>query len=311
MANKGMRVTHAPTVSAASLTASDYAAASKAPSTRREYAKDVSYFLKQGGKLPATPAVVVNWLTAVAEILAPATIQRRLIAIHVWHQDHGVRSPTKDVKVKKVYAGICRTVGTKQRTVKPLVRDDLLAVLVTVDQQKPVKAARDAALLLLAFCSAMRRSELADVKLDDITVHSSGIDIAIRRSKTDRLGKGRVVSVPKGVGERCPVKAIANWIEVSAITSGYLLRSVNQHEQVGSSKLDVGSICRIVKHAVSRSGRDPSEYSSHSARAGYVTSAALAGIPTFQIAQVTGHRGLQSLQKYLRVIEQRQIPSLI
>jgi hypothetical protein len=34
-------------------------------------------------------------------------------------------------------------------------------------------------------------------------------------------------------------------------------------------------------------------------------------MPTFQIAQVTDHKGIQSLQRYMRVIDQRRIASLL
>jgi len=101
------------------------------------------------------------------------------------------------------------------------------------------------------------------------------------------------------------------WLAISGIQSGYVFRSVNKHGHVGADKLEVGSVGRILKRAVALSGRDASEYSSHSGRAGFVTSAAMAGMPTFQIAQVTNHKGIQSLQLYMRVIDQRRIASLL
>jgi hypothetical protein len=55
----------------ADMTADDFARAARAASTRRENAKDVRYFIQQGGTLPATPAVMVTWLTKVASQLAP------------------------------------------------------------------------------------------------------------------------------------------------------------------------------------------------------------------------------------------------
>jgi len=293
------------------LTAEDYAQAARADSTVKSYGNDIRYITGAGCPLPATPADVVEWLTKAARHLAPATIQRRLVSLSVWHQENGHPSPISDPKVKKVFAGICRTLGTKQRSVKPLVRDDLIAVLVAVEYQNPVASARDSALLLLAFASALRRSNLVAIKLEHITAHEQGIDIFLPRSKTDRTGSGRVVSIPKAIGDKCPIKALAHWLAVSGITAGYVFRSVNKHGHVGTGKLDVGSVGRIFKRAVVLSGRDAAEYSSHSGRAGFVTSAAIAGMPAFQISQVTGHKGIQSLQKYMRVIEQRRIASLL
>jgi len=292
------------------LTAEDYERAARADSTVKEYAKDIRYMARDGCAVPSSPADVVAWLTKAATLLAPATMQRRLVALSVWHKQNGHPSPVANAKVKRVFAGICRTVGTNQRTVKPLVRDDLLSVLAAVDRQSPMIAARDSALLLLAFASALRRSNLVTIKVEHLTPHAQGLDIFIPRSKTDP-GKGRVLSVPNALGDKCPVKALAHWLAVSGVDAGYVFRSVNKHGHVGKEKLDVGSVGRIVKRAVALSGRDASEYSSHSGRAGFVTSAAMAGMPAFQIAHVTDHRGLQSLQKYMRVIEQRRIASLL
>ena len=42
-----------------------------------------------------------------------------------------------------------------------------------------------------------------------------------------------------------------------------------------------------------------------------MTSAASAQMPLAEIAQVTKHRGLQSLQRYLRVVDQRRTKSLL
>lgn len=305
-----MRQGNSP-INIASMTADDFAKASLAASTRREYAKDVAYF-QRDCTLPAAPAMVADWLAKVASKLAPATIQRRMIAVHSWHKQHGHASPILDDRVKQVFSGITRTVGGgAQRAVKPLVRDDLLAVLAAVERQKPLRAARDSALLLVMFSGALRRQSAADIRTEDITIHEHGMDILLRRSKTDQTGKGLVVSIPFAFGDKCPVKAAAKWRELAGIESGYLFRSVSHSEVVGTTRLDVGSICHIIKHAVALSGRDASEYSSHSARAGFVSSAAVAQMPLAEIAQVTKHRGIQSLQKYLRVVDQRRTKSLL
>jgi site-specific recombinase XerC len=71
--------------------------------------------------------------------------------------------------------GIRRTIGKQQRQVRPMVKDDLLQALVMIDRQKPVKAARDRALLLIGFAGAFRRSEL-------VAVHSGACQGSCRLS---------------------------------------------------------------------------------------------------------------------------------
>lgn len=296
---------------AGSMTADDFALASKADSTILEYSKDVNYYVRQGGTLPASVKAICDWMAASAVTLAPATIHRRMISLHNWHKDNGYPSPLVDPRVKKVFSGITRTLGLSQRAVSPLVRDDLLSVLDSVRNQSPVRAARDTSLLLIMFSGALRRSSLISLTVADVIRHEYGIDIRITKSKTDQMAKGTTVSIPFASGAYCPIKALDAWLAISGIEEGFLLRSVDRHDRVGRGQLDASSVCRIVKKAVDLSGRNSAQYSSHSLRSGFVTSAAASNMPIADIAQVTKHRGIQSLQKYLRVVDQRRIRSLI
>lgn len=148
--------------------------------------------------------MIAEYLAAFAGKSAIATLQHRLIAIHRAHTDHGTSSPIMDRLVKRTMQGIRRTFGTVQRRVKALVKDDLLEMMVHIDQQKPMKAARDKALLLIGFAGAFRRSELVALQCEDITQYDSGMELLLRRSKTDREGAGRIVFIPYAKGSRCP-----------------------------------------------------------------------------------------------------------
>jgi site-specific recombinase XerD len=61
------------------------------------------------------------------------------------------------------------------------------------------------------------------------------------------------------------------------------------------------AVSLIVKAHVSAQGLDPAGYSGHSLRAGFVTSAAQAGVGFLMIQQQTGHRSVSMLSRYLRV----------
>lgn len=78
-----------------------------------------------------------------------ATLERRVTAIHKAHLEKNLESPARSETVTRVMQGIRRILGSKQRQVQPMVKDDLLAALVMIDQQKmPIKAARDRAYCL-------------------------------------------------------------------------------------------------------------------------------------------------------------------
>ena len=288
-----------------------YLDAAQSQATKLGYASDVRHFIKMGGSVPATPGQVMQYLADVATILAVATIERRLIAIHKAHIDKALLSPVSHPQVKRTMQGIRRTLGTRQRQVKALVKDDLLEMLVMVDQQKQNKAARDKAILLVGFAGAFRRSELVALRCEDLTEHANGIEILLRQSKTDQEKAGRTVFIPYASGERCPVKALVQWREVAGIDSGWLFRAVNRHDQVSDTPLTAQSVALIVKESVRRMGADPAVVSGHSLRAGYCTQAAIAGLSPWQIREQTGHKSDATLARYIRPVAKRKIPSLL
>jgi integrase len=64
--------------------------------------------------------------------------------------------------------------------------------------------------------------------------------------------------------------------------------------------LSGATVGRAVKLAVQRIGLDPKHYAGHSLRSGLITAAAEAGASELLIAAHTGHRSLQTLQRYFR-----------
>jgi integrase len=290
-----------------------YAAAAQSNATTRSYDADVHHFKQHGGSIPATPTMVAEYLANFAGILAVSTLQHRLIAIHRAHTDVGLVSPVMDSLIKRTMQGIRRTVGTKQRQVAPLVKDDLLQMMVHVERQLPMKAARDKALLLVGFSGAFRRSELVALRHEDMTRFECGFELLIRKSKTDQEGAGRTVFIPYGSGSCCPVKALMNWLSMASIVSGPLFRAINRHDQVGDKALTPQSVALIVKSSVRMMAGDDAakNVAGHSLRAGYCTEAATVGLLPYQIREQTGHKSDVTLARYIRPVAKRKIPSLL
>lgn len=291
-----------------------YAAAAQSDATTRSYGADICHFKQHGGSIPATPTMVAEYLANFAGILACSTLQHRLIAIHRSHTDVGLVSPVMDSLVKRTMQGIRRTVGAKQRQVAPLMKDDLLEMMVHVERQRPMKAARDKALLLVGFSGAFRRSELVALRYEDMTRFEGGVELMIRRSKTDQEGAGRTVFIPHARGSRCPVKALMNWLSMACIASGPLFRAINRHDQVvGDKALTPQSVALIVKSSVKMAAGDDAakNVAGHSLRAGYCTEAATVGLLPYQIREQTGHKSDVTLARYIRPVAKRKIPSLL
>lgn len=314
-ARRGPRLPPQTSLDAISSAVDSFTAAAQSAATRRAYAGDLKHFREYGGRIPASPQMVSNYAAKFAGVLAVATIQRRLIAIHQAHTEQGLKSPVMDRLVKRTMQGIRRTFGRAQRRVLALDKTALLEMLVMVNRQKPLKAARDRALLLIGFAGALRRSELVAIQCEDVTRFEAGVEILLKRSKTDQEGVGRTVWIPHAKdSERCPVAALDQWLELSGIDRGPVFRWVSRHGHlVGEKGLTPQSVALVVKRSVKRvhGAAATKVVSGHSLRAGYCTEAALIGMAPWQIREQTGHKSDVTLAKYIRPITKRKIPSLL
>ena len=290
-----------------------YTQVALADNTHRSYKADLAHFRAHGGTIPTTAIKLAEYLARFADTLAVATLQHRLIAIHRAHLEAGHTSPAMDSLVKRTMQGIRRTKGTAQRRVKALVKDDIIELVLTAEKQKPMKAARDAALILVGFAGAFRRSELVSIRKEDITALDHGIEIHIRRTKTQQE-KGHTVFIPCAKSSRCPVKALEQWLKLSGIEQGPVFRAINRHDQIACGKaLTPQSVALVLKETTSlaKNIEAAKSVAGHSLRAGYCTEAASVGIATHTIMEQTGHRSSTTLVKYIRPIVRSKTPSLL
>lgn len=274
-----------------------YLKASLAENTRRAYGNDIEHFLKWGGRIPASPERVASYLAENATRFSYGTLCRRVVAIGRAHTVKKLPSPAHSEMVRATLHGIRRTTGRVQRRVRPTLLPQIQAM---VKEAQGMKGMRDKALLLIGFSGAFRRSELVSIRIEDVQFVTEGIVIHIRRSKTDQAGQGRDIAIPVMRGKYCPVKAIKDWLALSEITNGALFRGVNRHGQVMNQGLSPQSVALIVKERVAAIGLDANQFSGHSLRAGFVTSAAIKGVNSFKICLQTGHKSDAVMQRYIR-----------
>jgi site-specific recombinase XerD len=274
-----------------------YLQAALSDNTRRAYSNDIAHFLKWGGRIPASSATVASYLAEHAKKLSFATLSHRVVAIGRAHTIKGIPSPTHSDMVKATLHGIRRIAGSAQRRVTPVLLRDVRAM---VSSLKGMKGARDRALLLTGFAGAFRRSELVVICVEDVNFVEEGMVIRLRRGKTDQAGTGRDIAIPFMRGKYCPVKAVMAWLAQSELSSGALFRGVDRYGNVTEHGLSPQSVALIVKQRAVVVGLDASQFSGHSLRAGFVTSAAKAGSSSWKICQQTGHQSEAVMQRYIR-----------
>ena len=287
-------------------TAVAFASAAKSDRTRELYAGAWAAFVDwaeaSGAKpLPAQPEMVAAYIGHLAELgRKPSTIELALSAIAQAHKAANLPSPRGSLSVAATRAGMRRSLGVAQRQVAPLSVDNLRAMLATLPPT--LAGSRDRALLLVGFAGALRRSELVGLDVADLRFVQEGLEVTIRRSKTDQEGQGRSVELPFGSNlETCPVRAVKVWLEASGITAGPLFRPIGKASRLRPGRLTANSVAVMIKRTTAAVGLDASQFSGHSLRAGFATQAAKAGQGSRQIMRQTGHTSEAMVNRYVRL----------
>lgn len=274
-----------------------YIDAALADNTLRAYRADLKHFMAWGGTIPASPEQVAKYVAQHATSLAYTTLSRRLVAIARAHAAKGLASPTNSDVVRATLKGVRRSRCCTVRQVAPLQK---LHVLQMVRGLQGLRGLRDTALLLIGFSSAMRRSELVSLDVEDVQFSEQGAVIHLRRCKTDQEGQGRDIAIPRIRGRYCPIRTLQTWIDAAGICNGALFRQVNRYDQLLPHRLQAQSVALIVKQRAAAAGFDAQLFSGHSLRAGFVTNAANAGATSASIRAQTGHKSDAMVQRYIR-----------
>lgn len=280
-----------------------YLTKSQARNTRQAYLSDLEQFETWGGTIPASPDQVASYLAESAGALAVSTLKRRVAALAWGHRDRGLDDPTKSVLVKQVLKGIERHHGVTQKQAAPLLREQLEQIVSRLGTGR--KDARDKALLLVGFYGAFRGSELLNLRVEDCAFDVDGALLFLAKSKTDQKARGRWVAIPRLSDAACPTGALEDWIAKCGHEAGPLFRPLNSTPCGKDGSLSVRSLSRVIQYRVKQIGLDPHGFSSHSLRAGFVTSQISLGADANAIARQTDHRSLDILKRYDRPLTAR------
>jgi site-specific recombinase XerD len=278
-------------LSPASSQALEFAAKSKAANTRITYESAWHMFEAwcEGlhiNPLAGDPRTIANYIAHRAEDLSASAIGVALAAIKHEHDNAGVSLDMRDPFLTSVVAGIRRTIGGQpKRKAVAAVPSVLRSLLAGCAGGSQAKTARDRAMLLLGFGAALRRSELVDLKICDVSIEAGrGLTVLIRRSKTDQFGVGRVVPVAENPldPEFCPVAAMVRWLQhrhsIPANDDSPLFCAMSTHGgRVTGQRLSDQAVVKLIKAAARAAGMPAEAFSGHSLRRGFMTAAAHAG----------------------------------
>ena len=282
---------------------------SKAKNTVRAYKsdfKDFGLFCAQNGfnSLPSEPKIVSLYLTYLSTKEAKiSTLKRRLVSIGVIHRLKGHYLDTKHPSIIENIMGIKRRKGSSQKGKKPILISHLKKLIDVIDQNnsEDIKKLRDRSIILIGFSGGFRRNEIVSLDYDDLDFVEEGLKIQIKRSKTDQFGEGSVKALPYfNSSKYCPVISLKNWIDITGIDSGPLFRRFVKGSKLSKNRLTDQTVALLIKKYLNLAGINSKNYSGHSLRSGFATSAAESGAEERSIMAMTGHKSTEMVRRYIK-----------
>jgi site-specific recombinase XerD len=282
---------------------------SKAFNTVRAYNSDFNDFglfcaQNRFKSLPSEPKIVTLYLTHLSSKgVKMSTLKRRLVSIGVIHKLKGHYLDTKHPSIIENIMGIKRRNGSIQRGKKPLLISNLTQIINVIDKvnKDEIKKIRDRSIILIGFSGGFRRNEIVSLNFDDLDFVTEGVKITLRKSKTDQFGEGTLKALPYfDSSQYCPVVSLQNWIKISKISSGPIFRRFVKGSKLSDYRLTDQTVALLIKKYLKLTGIDNKNYSGHSLRSGFATSAAESGAEERSIMAMTGHKSTEMVRRYIK-----------
>ena len=282
---------------------------SKADNTVRAYKSDFNDFgvfcVQNGFKsLPSEPKIVSLYLTYLSTKDAKiSTLKRRLVSIGVIHKLKGYYLDTKHPSIIENIMGIKRRKGSVQKSKKPILINSLKKIINVIDHQnkEEIKKLRDRSIILIGFSGGFRRNEIVSLDYDDLDFVPEGLKISLRRSKTDQFGEGFTKALPYfDSPQYCPVVSLRNFLDLSSINSGPIFRRFVKGSKLSEKRLTDQTVALLIKEYLNLAGIDNKNFSGHSLRSGFATSAADSGAEERSIMAMTGHKSTEMVRRYIK-----------
>lgn len=277
--------------------------------TKRVYQSDWRIFeswcyQRQYQPTETTPEIVAMFISSqFKDGLHPSTLNRRLAAIKFGFACLDKESPTDNALVKATLKGVRRDEKAPPIKSKKAAVADIIKEMAQLCSSNSLRDIRDRAILLLGFAGAFRRSELIAINIEDISYNPNkkGMHINILRSKTDQEGKGDMkIIMPAKDKIFCPILAVNKWLDKSQLKDGALFRGITKHNKINDTRICANVIYYLIKRCAVELGLNIDDFSPHSLRAGFVTSAYENKAMLTKIMEQAHMKSMQTAQRYIR-----------
>ena len=287
-----------------------YRIQSRRGNTLKTYKKGMELFLNNGFQIPASDNdvaifLVNNIYNKEGVPYAYNTLKLWTHAISFAHREAGLTDPTQSPVVRQTLRGIINEHGKAPLQSKPLVKSDILIIINTIRQDDSLMAYRDIAMFLIGWAGAMRESELLSLKYENLSFNNKGLLIRLEQTKTIKKNEGHEIGIPFGRGNICPVRSLKEWLYYSGISEGYIFKGLHKTRKASDNRLRNCHLTSagwgyVIKKRCQQANIDPTFISSHSLRAGFVTTAVEQQINAQTIKQQCGWTTTAMVDVYCR-----------
>ncbi|MGE6743974.1 site-specific integrase [Allorhizobium pseudoryzae] len=243
---------------------------------------------------------------------APDTVRRRLATWSTLTKWRGLDGFFSSPALRSaIRLAVRATPRSRKRKSAKAVTGDILSKLIATCSTGSLRDVRDRAILMVAFASGgRRRSEIAGLRIEQLQPEEPiqidggppllSISIHLGRTKTSGADNDEVVYISGR-----PVHAVNAWLAAAKIDKGSVFRAIDRWGNVSRRPLDPKAINDILKHRAELAGLDPTEFSAHGLRSGYLTEAANRGIPLPEAMEQSRHRSVQQAAEYYNHAQRR------
>ena len=220
-----------------------------APSTIRAYRANFERFIQFCEKrnidsLPANPSDVALYIAQLTKSgLRSSSIRIAVASISSIHKLNQLGDPTQHSDVKIELRRMHRTLGRASKQAFGITAPILERMLSATSNN--LRGVRDQALLLLAYDSMCRRSELVSLRVTDIRMDElenyTQMKVRLRKSKTDQELQGRWIFLTQRSTD-----ALTLWLNKANLKDGFLFRGINNAIDI-TQELKSSQINRIYK----------------------------------------------------------------
>jgi integrase/recombinase XerD len=273
-----------------------------APNTLRSYYVDATAFVdwceeQNVEAFPITSTTLNEYIEFMKLKLRYSTIRRRISSLRRVNTLLGYQDKTQTEEIYLAIRRLKREKLSEQRQAVGINQELLIKMIVA--QPETLTGIRNRALLSLGYDFLARRSELVNLKTEDIQFTIDGtLSGNIRKSKTDQYGRGRLV-----FGSERSAKLVRRWLRLKPKDIQPVFCAIN-HGRCWDRPICDRNVNDIIKRGVIKVKRceRPSdlEVSGHSLRVGAAQDLLIRGYDLAAIMRAGGWSNSSTVSRYLR-----------